>query len=112
MTRVNPATVFPFLQERGATVAQARLPVRKIGEISRLKAASLAWPLDEGLTEAWLYPREALASTRLILDFAMLNAELARRGVTRLLLCGRSSRQHTLMAGSTARSAKSSGGGA
>ena len=58
--------------------------------LRRAEAAGLAWPLDEALTEvaleARLYRREAPRSARPIPDFATLNAELARPGVTRLLL--------------------------
>jgi transposase len=58
--------------------------------LRRAQAAGLAWPLAEGLTEAALnerlYRREAPPSTRPLPDFAKLHAELARPGVTRLLL--------------------------
>lgn len=58
--------------------------------LRRAEAAGLAWPLAEELTEAaleeQLYPREAPPSTRPVPDFAALHAELARPGVTRLLL--------------------------
>ncbi|HEX7115275.1 MAG TPA: IS21 family transposase [Steroidobacter sp.] len=99
-------------------MAQARLPVRKIREILRLKAAGLGdrriaaavgssrstvqeclsrarqvgigWPLaaelDDRTLEERLYRREARRSSRPAPDFAHVHAELARRGVTRLLL--------------------------
>lgn len=99
-------------------MAQQRLPVRKIREVLRLKAAglsdrkiaaaigsarstvqecvrraheaSLIWPLAEELTEsvlhARLYERSVPLSNRPQPDFAALHAELARAGVTRLLL--------------------------
>jgi transposase len=100
-------------------VAQARLSVRKIREVLRLKAearlsdrqiaeaigsarstvqeclrrakaAGLSWPLpaecdDEALT-ARLYPKAALAPRYPTPDFAAVHAELARKGVTRMLL--------------------------
>jgi transposase len=99
-------------------VAQQRLPVRKIREVLRLKAAGfsdrkiaaaigsarstvqecvrraqaagLGWPLSEDLDESALqerlYRRSVPLSSRPEPDFAHLHAELARRGVTRLLL--------------------------
>lgn len=61
--------------------------------LRRAQAAGLAWPLAETLTEAELderlYRRETplpIRTTRPIPDFATLHAELARPGVTRLLL--------------------------
>jgi transposase len=99
-------------------VAQQRLPVRKIREVLRLKAAGfsdrkiaaaigsarstvqecvrraqaagLGWPLSEDLDESALqerlYRRSVPLSYRPEPDFAHLHAELARPGVTRLLL--------------------------
>jgi transposase len=99
-------------------VAQQRLPVRKIREVLRLKAAGLsdrkiaaaigsarstvqeclrrageagiAWPLAQDLNDealhARLYQRSVPLSCRPQPDFAQLHAELARAGVTRLLL--------------------------
>ena len=99
-------------------MAQQRLPVRKIREVLRLKAAGLSdrkiaaaigsarstvqecvrraheagliWPLAEAFTEsalhARLYERSVPLSSRPQPDFAALHAELARPGVTRLLL--------------------------
>jgi len=99
-------------------VAQARLPVRKIREVLRLKAAGvsdrkiaaavgssrstvqeclrrareagIAWPPDESLDEQALqerlYRRRIPASIRPQPDFAHVQQELSRRGVTRLLL--------------------------
>lgn len=99
-------------------MAQQRLPVRKIREVLRLKAAGLSdrkiaaaigsarstvqecvrraheaglfWPLAEDLTEsalhARLYERSVPLSNRPQPDFSALHAELARPGVTRLLL--------------------------
>jgi len=99
-------------------VGQQRLPVRKIREVLRLKAAGfsdrkiaaaigsarstvqecvrraheagLVWPLAEALDEealqAQLYRREAPLSQRPRPDFGHIHAELARTGVTRLLL--------------------------
>ena len=99
-------------------MAQQRLPVRKIREVLRLKAAgfsdrkiaaaigsarstvqecvcraraaSLAWPLppelDEETLQARLYRREVPLSHRPQPDFAQIHAELARPGVTRVLL--------------------------
>jgi transposase len=71
-----------------ATIGSALSTVQAC--VRRAQTAGLAWPLDEGLTEAALearlYPREAPSSRRPIPDFAELNAELARPGVTRLLL--------------------------
>ena len=100
-------------------MAQARLSVRKIREVLRLKAearlsdrqiaaaigsarstvqeclrraksAGIGWPLpaecdDEDLT-ARLYPRAAAAARYPTPDFATIHAELARKGVTRMLL--------------------------
>jgi len=97
-------------------VAQQRLPVRKIREVLRLKAvglsdrkiaaaigsarstvqeclrrareAGIGWPpdlTDEAL-HARLYERSVPLSSRPQPDFAQLHAELARAGVTRLLL--------------------------
>jgi transposase len=58
--------------------------------LRRAQAAGLSWPLAEELTEAALeerlYRREAPPSARPIPDFAKLHAELARPGVTRLVL--------------------------
>lgn len=99
-------------------MAQQRLPVRKIREVLRLKAAGLsdrkiaaaigsarstvqeclrrageagiAWPLAQDLNDealhARLYERSVPLSCRPQPDFALLHAELARAGVTRLLL--------------------------
>jgi transposase len=99
-------------------MAQTRLPVRKIREVLRLKAAGLSdrqialsigsarstvqecvrrasaaglsWPLANGLDEsslhARLYHRAVPLSRRPTPDFAALHAELARPGVTRVLL--------------------------
>jgi transposase len=99
-------------------MAQQRLPVRKIREVLRLKAAGLSdrqiarsigsarstvqaclrraqaaglgWPppaeLDEPALQARLYPRVALVPARPAPDFARVQAELSRPGVTRLLL--------------------------
>jgi transposase len=99
-------------------VAQPRLPVRKIREVLRLKAAGLSdrqiaatigsarstvqecvrraresgliWPLPEELEESVLherlYKRSVPLSNRPQPDFAQLHAELARPGVTRMLL--------------------------
>jgi len=99
-------------------VGQARLPVRKIREVLRLKAegfsdrqiamaigsarstvqecirrareAGLVWPLpadaDESRLHAQLYRRTVPLSRTPRPDFAHLHRELARRGVTRLLL--------------------------
>jgi len=61
--------------------------------LRRAREAGIDWPLAESLTESELderlYRREgapAIQTTRPIPDFAALNAELARPGVTRLLL--------------------------
>lgn len=99
-------------------MGQQRLPVRKIREVLRLKAAGFSdrkiaaaigsarstvqecvrraceagvvWPLSEELDEealrARLYRREVPLSQRPRPDFAHIHAELARTGVTRLLL--------------------------
>ena len=99
-------------------VAQARLPVRKIREVLRLKAAGvserqiaatvgvvrstvqlcvrraeaagLSWttaePLSEDELHRQLYRREARPSGRPEPDYAAVHTELARPGVTRLLL--------------------------
>lgn len=99
-------------------MAQQRLPVRKIREVLRLKAAGLSdrkiaaaigsarstvqecisraaraglvWPLADDLDEqalhARLYRRSVPLSHRPQPDFAQVRAELARAGVTRLLL--------------------------
>ena len=99
-------------------MGQARLPVRKIREVLRLKAegfsdrqiamaigsarstvqecirrareAELIWPLpadaDESVLHAQLYRRAVPLSRTPRPDFAHLHRELARRGVTRLLL--------------------------
>ncbi len=99
-------------------MAQQRLPVRKIREVLRLKAAGFSdrkiaaaigsarstvqecvrrahaagtvWPLSEDLDEnalqARLYRRAVPLSRHPAPDFAQLHAELARPGVTRLLL--------------------------
>ena len=99
-------------------MGQARLPVRKIREVLRLKAdgfsdrqiaaaigsarstvqeclrragaAGLVWPLpgeiDEAVLQERLYRRAVPLSRTPQPDFARLHQELARRGVTRLLL--------------------------
>ncbi len=99
-------------------MAQKRLPVRKIREALRLKAAGMsdrqiattvgsarstiqeclrragqagiAWPLPEGMDEATLqqrlYRRSAPLPGRPEPDFAYMRRELARPGVTRMLL--------------------------
>ena len=99
-------------------MAQQRLPVRKIREVLRLKAAGfsdrriaaaigsarstvqeclrrtreagMAWPLpaelDEEALQTRLYRREVPLSHRPLPDFSQIHAELARPGVTRLLL--------------------------
>jgi transposase len=99
-------------------VAQQRLPVRKVREVLRLKAAGfsdrkiaatigsarstvqecvrraqeagISWPLvdefDESALHARLYRRSVPLSRHPAPDFAQLHAELARPGVTRLLL--------------------------
>jgi transposase len=108
-------------------VAQARLSVRKIREVLRLKAearwsdrqiaevvgsarstvqeclrrakaAGLAWPLPEEVDEdallGRLYPKAALAPRYPTPDFATVQAELARKGVTRMLLWQEYKAQH------------------
>jgi transposase len=100
-------------------VAQARLSVRKIREVLRLKAearlsdrqiaavigsarstvqeclrrtraAGVTWPLppecDDEELHARLYPRAAAPPRYPTPDFAAIHAELARKGVTRMLL--------------------------
>ncbi|NJN05504.1 MAG: IS21 family transposase [Rhodobacteraceae bacterium] len=99
-------------------MGQARLPVRKIREVLRLKAegysdrqiarsigsarstvqecvrrsraAGVHWPLPAGLDEtalhAQLYQRSVPLSRTPQPDFACIQAELKRRGVTRMLL--------------------------
>ncbi len=100
-------------------MAQARLPVRKIREVLRLKyelglsdrkiaaavgsarstvqecvqrcrQAGIGWPLagefDEATLHERLYRREVPLSRTPQIDFAQLQAELCRPGVTRLLL--------------------------
>lgn len=100
-------------------MAQARLSVRKIREVLRLKAearlsdreiaaaigvarstvqeclrrarrAGLGWPLPDGCDEdelvARLYPQQAAVPRYPTPDFATIHAELARKGVTRMLL--------------------------
>ena len=100
-------------------MAQARLSVRKIREVLRLKAearlsdrqiaavvgsarstvqeclsraraAGLTWPLppecDEEELHARLYPRAAVPPRYPTPDFTAIHAELARKGVTRMLL--------------------------
>ena len=100
-------------------MAQARLSVRKIREVLRLKAearlsdreiaaaigsarstvqeclrraraAGLAWPLpaecDEEALAARLYPHAPTPARYPTPDFATVHAELARKGVTRMLL--------------------------
>lgn len=100
-------------------MAQARLSVRKIREVLRLKAearlsdrqiaavvgsarstvqeclrrarqAGLTWPLppecDDEALHARLYPRAAAPPRYPTPDFAAIHAELAHKGVTRLLL--------------------------
>lgn len=99
-------------------MAQQRLPVRKIREVLRLKAAGMSdrkiaaaigssrstvqeclrrareaaigWPLaddlDEEALQGRLYRRSVPLSHRPLPDFAQMRAELARPGVTRLLL--------------------------
>lgn len=58
--------------------------------LRRAREAGIDWPRAETLNEAELherlYRREAPSSTRPLPDFAKLHAELARPGVTRLLL--------------------------
>jgi transposase len=100
-------------------VAQERLPVRKIREVLRLKAAGISdrkiaaavgsarstvqecirrareagitWPLPESLDDSALEARlyalsEATVSVRPQPDFTAIHTELARPGVTRMLL--------------------------
>ena len=100
-------------------MAQARLSVRKIREVLRLKAearlsdreiaaaigsarstvqeclrraraAGIAWPLpaecDEEALAARLYPHAPTPARYPTPDFATVHAELARKGVTRMLL--------------------------
>ena len=100
-------------------MAQARLSVRKIREVLRLKvearlsdreiaaaigsarstvqeclrrarAAGIAWPLpaecDEEALVARLYPTAAAPARYPTPDFAAIHTELARKGVTRMLL--------------------------
>lgn len=98
-------------------MAQQSLPVRKIREVLRLKAAGVSdrqiaaavgaarstvqeclrrareagivWPLpeiDDSSLEAQLYAHEVAVSSRPQPDFAAIHTELARSGVTRLLL--------------------------
>lgn len=58
--------------------------------LRRAREAGVVWPLPEGLNEAGLharlYPRETPRRGRPEPDFAAIHAELARPGVTRLLL--------------------------
>ena len=58
--------------------------------MQRCCQAGISWPLPAGLDEVVLherlYRREVPLSRTLQVDFAQLHAELARPGVTRLLL--------------------------
>lgn len=58
--------------------------------LRRAAAADTAWPLaqdlDDGQLEARLYPKQQAAPNAAVPDFAHLQRELSRPGVTRLLL--------------------------
>ena len=108
-------------------MAQARLSVRKIREVLRLKAearlsdreiaeaigsarstvqeclrrakaAGVSWPLpaecDDEALAARLYPRAAAVARYPTPDFATIQVELARKGVTRMLLWQEYKAQH------------------
>jgi len=67
--------------------------------LRRAREAGLTWPLPDELNDealqARLYPREApLRSARPEPDFSHVHSELARRGVTRLLLWQEYKREH------------------
>ncbi|MDO9714680.1 IS21 family transposase, partial [Paracraurococcus sp. LOR1-02] len=89
------------LSER-AMVAALGISKGAIGSyLSRARAAGLSWPLPEGLTdtelERQLFPGppagDAVAS-RLVPDWAEVERELRRRGVTRALLWQEYRAQH------------------
>ena len=81
------------LSER-AMVAALGISKGAIGSyLSRARAAGLSWPLPEGLTdtelERLLFPGPPAAETvasRPVPDWAEVERELRRRGVTRALL--------------------------
>jgi transposase len=66
--------------------------------LRRATAAGIAWPvpqaLDDGQLEALLYPKKPAALTITLPDFAHLQRELSRPGVTRLLLWQEYKAQH------------------
>ena len=66
--------------------------------LRRAAAAGLSWPLpqelDDGQLEARLYPKKPPASNVAMPDFAHLQRELSRPGVTRLLLWQEYKAQH------------------
>lgn len=66
--------------------------------LRRAAAAGIAWPLaqelDDGQLEARLYPRQQAAPNVALPDFAHLQRELSRPGVTRLLLWQEYKAQH------------------
>lgn len=71
-----------------AAIGSARSTVQEC--LRRARAAGLSWPLPPGCDEdelhARLYPRAVVAPRYPVPDFAAIHAELARKGVTRLLL--------------------------
>lgn len=71
-----------------AAIGSARSTVQEC--LRRARAAGVGWPLppdcDEDALHARLYPRAAAPPRYPVPDFAAVHAELARKGVTRLLL--------------------------
>jgi transposase len=71
-----------------AAIGSARSTVQEC--LRRAKAAGLSWPLAEEFDEeallARLYPKAAIAPRYPTPDFAVIHAEFARKGVTRMLL--------------------------
>ena len=75
-------------REIAAAIGSARSTVQEC--LRRTRAAGVTWPLppecDDEELHARLYPRAAAPPRYPTPDFAAIHAELARKGVTRMLL--------------------------
>jgi transposase len=84
------------IRQIAASLGIARSTVKEC--LTRAETASLKWPLpselDDAQLEARLYPIKPVASDIPLPDFAHLQRELARPGVTRLLLWQEYKAQH------------------
>lgn len=84
------------IRQVAASLSIARSTVTEC--LTRIEAAGVAWPmppdLDDAQLEARLYPLKPVLPTIALPDFAHIQRELSRPGVTRLLLWQEYKAQH------------------